>query len=109
MIPIQRFSSSVLTEIIRRQPPSQERTAFAWQMAVGPAMARTTTVDVDVVSGVLQVFARDAYWAREVSRAIPTILARLQHLLGQEGVIQICVNPSSSQPSGRRPGSSSAP
>jgi hypothetical protein len=109
VIPIQNFSSGVLTEIIRRQPPSKERTAFAWQMAVGPAIARTATVDFDVVNGVLQVFARDAYWAREISRAIPTIVARMQHLLGQEGVIQICVNPSSSQPSERRPGSSSAP
>jgi hypothetical protein len=107
VIPIQNFSSGVLTDIVRRQPPSKERTAFAWQMAVGPAIARTATVDV--VDGVLHVFARDAYWAREISRAIPTIVARMQHLLGQEGVIQICVNPSSSQPSERRPGSSSAP
>lgn len=89
MLPIQQFSSGVLAEIVRRQRPSKERTAFAWQIAVGPAVAWTTTVDV--VDGVVQVVARDAYWGREVSRAIPTILARMQHLLGPDAVTQITV------------------
>ena len=89
MLPIQQFSSGVLAEIVRRQPASKERTAFAWQVAVGPALARKTTVEI--LAGVLQVCAQDAYWEREVSRAIPTILARMQHLLGPDAVTQITV------------------
>jgi predicted nucleic acid-binding Zn ribbon protein len=84
MLPIQQFSSGVLAEIIRRQPPSKERTTFAWQIAVGPAIARTTTVEI--VEGVLQVFPRDARWGHEVSRAVATILPRMQHLLGPQAV-----------------------
>jgi predicted nucleic acid-binding Zn ribbon protein len=84
MHPIQRFSSGVVAEVIRRQPASRERTAFAWQLAVGPAIARSTTVDV--VDGVLRVVARDAQWGREVRRAAGTILPRMQHLLGAQPV-----------------------
>ena len=89
MIPIQHFSGGVLAEIVRRQPPSAERTAFAWQIAVGPAVARTTTVEV--IDGVLSVTARDAQWGREVDRAAPTILPRMQHLLGAQAVTSLKV------------------
>jgi hypothetical protein len=84
VIPIQQFSSGVLAEIVRRQPPSKERTAFAWQIAVGPALARATTVEL--VDGVLRVAARDAHWRREITRAAPTIQSRMQHLLGDQAV-----------------------
>jgi predicted nucleic acid-binding Zn ribbon protein len=84
MLPIQQFSSGVLAEIIRRQPPSPERANFAWQIAVGPAIARTTTIDL--VDGIILVTARDAHWARAVERAATTILPRMQHLLGAQGI-----------------------
>jgi Dna[CI] antecedent DciA-like protein len=84
MIPIQQFSSGVLAEIVRRQQPSAARTGFAWQIAVGPAMARTTSIDL--VDGVLRVIGRDAYWAQAVERSSETILARMRHLLGGESV-----------------------
>ena len=89
MIPIQHFSAGVLAGIVRRQPASRERTTFAWHIAVGPALARSTTVEI--VDGVLQVSARDAQWGREISRAAPTILARMQHLLGAEAVTRLSV------------------
>ena len=89
MVPIQQFSPGVLAEIVRRQPASPERTAFAWQIAVGPAVARTTSVEI--VNGVLHVVARDAHWGREVERASATILPRMQHLLGAEHVVAMRV------------------
>jgi predicted nucleic acid-binding Zn ribbon protein len=89
MFSIQQFSSGVLAEVIRRQPPSAARTMFAWQLAVGPAIARVTTVSV--LDGVLQVNARDADWERAVERASQTILARMQHLLGAETVTSMKV------------------
>jgi predicted nucleic acid-binding Zn ribbon protein len=89
LIPIQHFSAGVLAEIIRRQPASKERTAFAWQIAVGPALARTTAVEI--VDRVLQVIPRDAHWGREISRAAPTILARMQHMLGPDTVTRLSV------------------
>ena len=44
MRPIQQFTPAVLAEVIRRQPPSEGRTTLAWQVAVGAAIARATTV-----------------------------------------------------------------
>ena len=84
MHPIQQFSSGVLAEIIRRQAPSAERASFAWQIAVGPAISRTTTIDL--VDGVILVTARDAHWARAVERGAATILPRMQHLLGAQTI-----------------------
>jgi predicted nucleic acid-binding Zn ribbon protein len=91
MLPIQQFSPGVIAEIIRRQPPSKERTTFAWQIAVGTAVARTAAVEIDE-HGALTVRARDAHWAREIKRASPTILARMQHLLGAETVTAMKVD-----------------
>ena len=84
MLPIQNFATGVLAEIIRRQPASRERTAFAWQVAVGPALARASSVEL--TDGVLVVRTRDPHWAREIDRARHTILKRMQHLLGAEAI-----------------------
>ena len=87
MVPLQNFATGVLAEIIRRQPPSPARTSFAWTVAVGPALARTTTVVL--TDRVLQVRPRDARWATEIARLSPTILPRLQQLLGRDNVLRI--------------------
>jgi hypothetical protein len=87
MIPVQELTAGILGEVIRRQPDSRERTAFAWQLAVGPALARSTAVELE--SAVLTVRARDPRWAREIRRAGDTILKRMQHLLGAAAVTRI--------------------
>ena len=58
MIPLQNFSTGVVAEIVRRQPASKERTSFAWQLAVGTALARATNVELDE-AGVLTVRSSD--------------------------------------------------
>ena len=90
VLPVQSFAPAVLAELIRRQPASKERTAFAWSVAVGPALARVTTVDLR--DRTLTVTARDPRWARELERARETILARLQHLLGRDAVEDISIH-----------------
>jgi hypothetical protein len=87
MVPLQHFAIGVVAEVMRRQPPSRERTAFAWQLAVGPALARSTTVDLH--DGVLTVHARDPRWSAEIKRATGTIVTRLQNLLGPTAVSRI--------------------
>jgi hypothetical protein len=89
VLPLQSLASGVLAEIIRRQPASKERTAFAWNVAVGPALARATTVDLE--DRLLVVRAKDPRWAREVERARETVLARLRHLLGPEALTDLRV------------------
>jgi predicted nucleic acid-binding Zn ribbon protein len=87
MLPIQRLTSSVLNDIIRRQPPSEGRTAFAWQLAVGAAIARATTVRL--ADGEMTVTASDARWVTEVEAARDIVLRRLQSLLGPDAVMKI--------------------
>jgi len=87
MVPLQNFATGVLAEVIRRQPPSQARTSFAWTVAVGPGLARSTTATLS--GAVLTVRTRDPRWAKEVERAADTILKRMQHLLGAGNVVRI--------------------
>jgi hypothetical protein len=89
VLSLQNVAAGVLAEIIRRQPASKERTTFAWTVAVGPALARATAVDLD--AGVLVVRAKDARWAREVERAKETVISRLQLMLGPEAVRELRV------------------
>jgi hypothetical protein len=84
VIPIHHFSSLVIGDILRRQPESAARTRLAWQMAVGPALARVTSVDL--ASGVLTVRAADSRWTDEINRARAVIVKRLQDLLGTSHV-----------------------
>jgi len=90
MLPVQTIATSVMAELIRRQPASKERTAFAWSIAVGPALSRATTVELR--NARLFVTARDPRWALEIERATDTILKRVQLLLGPEAVRGIYVN-----------------
>jgi len=87
MLPIQRFSGSVLADVVRRQPSSPARTTFAWQLAVGPALARVTVVVLEGTT--LRVSAADSRWLGEIERARATILPKLQQLLGADHVTKI--------------------
>jgi predicted nucleic acid-binding Zn ribbon protein len=91
--PFQSFAPAVVAAAIRRQPASPARTAFAWSIAAGPAMARAAAVETR--DGVLLITPKDARWSREIERSAATILARVQALLGTDEVtnIRICVKP----------------
>jgi hypothetical protein len=90
MIGIHQFSSGVLAEIMRRQPSSPARTAFVWQLAVGPALARVTTATLD--GTVLMVRCLDPRWTKEIVRAKAVVLARVQQMLGPEAVSALRVD-----------------
>ena len=81
MIPAHRILPGVVTEIIRKAPLSPEKVTFAWRAAVGPAIARVTTVAL-TESGALEVSAADGHWLAEVQRSSRLILARLESMLG---------------------------
>lgn len=84
---IQTLAGGVLAQIVRRQPPSPGRTQFAWQLAVGPALARVTSVVLE--GGTLTVRATDPRWLKEIDRAKATILPKLQQLLGEDEVTKL--------------------
>ena len=66
-------------------PLSDDKIAFAWRSAVGPAIDRGTTITF--AGGVLRVSAREPAWAREVERSEALIRARLDSMLGR-GVVR---------------------
>lgn len=84
---IQTFAGGVLAQIVRRQPPSAGRTNFAWQLAVGPALARATSVELE--GTVLTVRSTDPRWLKEINRAASLILPKLQQLLGDDQITKI--------------------
>lgn len=84
---IQTFSGGVIADVLRRQPSSRGRTELAWQLAVGPALARATSVRMEGTT--LRVTAQDARWLKEIQRARPAILAKLQQLLGPDHITHI--------------------
>ena len=74
-----------LAEILRKAPLNDEKVAFAWRAAVGPAMDRGTSIALR--GPVLHVSVTDPAWCREVERSAPLIRARLDSLLGA-GVVR---------------------
>jgi len=82
VLPVQTIASGVLADIIRRQPASRGRTAFAWSLVAGPALARAATIDLR--DGILYITPKDDRWTRELHRAGDTLLTRLQALLGPD-------------------------
>jgi predicted nucleic acid-binding Zn ribbon protein len=89
--PARACATDTMAALLARQPLSRAKVAFAWQIAVGPALARATAVNREGTA--LRVRAADARWSREVERSRQIILARLAALLG-DGVIQelrVCV------------------
>ena len=84
---LKTFASGLIADIVRRQPPSPARTSFAWQLVVGPALARVTSVHMEGTT--LRVAAEDERWLREIARAQATIVPRLQELLGRNAITKI--------------------
>ena len=80
VIPVQQFMPGALAEVLRKAPLTPEKVSFAWRTAVGPAVAKATTVELR--NGVLCVRARDVTWLREVERSAPLIRSRLSIVLG---------------------------
>ena len=89
MQPFQTLAPAVLGAVIRRQPASSARTAFAWSVAAGPAMARAASVEQK--GGTLFVTPKDARWTREIQRSRETLLHRVQQLLGRDQVTSITI------------------
>ena len=89
MLPLEGFAANVVAQVIRRQPLSPAKATFAWNVAVGPAMSRASTVDLR--DGILYVTPKDARWATEIERAAATILSRVQLLLGTDAVTAVRV------------------
>jgi len=79
--PLHATAGPALRTILDGQPTTPAKVTFAWQIAAGAALARATTCTWST-DGTLTVRASNESWRREVRRARPLLVARLNSLLG---------------------------
>jgi predicted nucleic acid-binding Zn ribbon protein len=79
---------AVVAEVVRKAPLTAEKVAFAWRLAVGPAVGKATSVRL-ADDGTLYVTADAAAWNDTLRSSIGMIRSRLAHYLGEDVVKRI--------------------
>jgi Dna[CI] antecedent DciA-like protein len=87
MRPLSQAVPGAVADLLRSAPLSDGKVAFAWKVAVGPAMERATEIKLE--GTVLIVEPANAQWGREIKRSTGVILSRLATLLGRDTVTDI--------------------
>jgi hypothetical protein len=88
VIQANKVMASVVGEVVRKAPLTDEKVAFAWRLAVGPQIDHATTVRL-AADGTLHVAAESHAWIDAVHASIGLIRSRLAHLLGEDRVKQV--------------------
>ena len=83
---LQHTAARGFSALLRPQPTTAAKVAFAWKLAAGPALGRAGTPEW-ADEGTLRVRARNEVWLREMRHARPLILERITELLGA-GVVR---------------------
>ena len=78
----------VVAEVIRKAPLTDAKVTFAWRLAVGPAVDKSTTVRLGD-DGTLHVSAESKAWVDSIRASIGLIRSRLAHFLGDDAVKRI--------------------
>jgi len=73
--------TGVLSMVLANAPLTPEKVAFAWRMAVGPAVGKATTVRLGD-NGVLHVSCDSPAWSTAVKGSTALIQRRLDQMLG---------------------------
>ena len=79
---------AVVAEVVRKAPLTDAKVAFAWRLAVGPAVAKATSVRLGS-DGTLYLTAESQAWNDSVRTSIGMIRSRLAHYLGDDTVKRI--------------------
>ena len=79
---------AIVAEVIRKAPLTDEKVAFAWRLAVGPALGNVTTVRL-APNGTLFVRAEAPAWNDAIGKSLGLIRSRLAHYLGDAAVKSI--------------------
>jgi predicted nucleic acid-binding Zn ribbon protein len=79
---------AVVAEVVRKAPLTDAKVAFAWRLAVGPAVAKATSVRLGA-DGTLYLTAESQAWNDSVRASIGMIRSRLAHYLGDDTVKRI--------------------
>ena len=79
---------AVVGEVVRKAPLTDEKVAFAWRLAVGPAIDKATTVRL-AGDGTLYVTAESKAWVDSIRASIGLIRSRLAHYLGDDTIKRV--------------------
>lgn len=79
---------AIVAEVIRKAPLTDEKVAFAWRLAVGPALGKATTARLGS-NGTLYVKADAPAWNDALGKSLGLIRSRLAHYLGESAVTRI--------------------
>ena len=88
MIKANQILPAVVAEVVRKAPLTDEKVAFAWRLAVGPALAKNTSVRLGP-DGTLYLTADSQAWNDSVRASVGIIRSRLAHYLGDDTVKRI--------------------
>lgn len=88
MIQANQVMPAVVGDVIRKAPLTDAKVAFAWRLAVGPAIAKATRVRLSS-GGTLHVSAESPAWVDAVRKSTGLIRSRLAHYLGEQAVSDI--------------------
>lgn len=88
MIKANQVLPGVVAEVVRKAPLTDAKVAFAWRLAVGPALDKATTVRLGA-DGTLHVTAESNAWLDSVRASVGLIRSRLAHYLGDEAIKRI--------------------
>ena len=76
---------AVVADILRKAPLTDEKVVLAWRLAVGQAIAKSTTVRL-APDGTLHVKAETPAWLSAVRKSTSLIQLRMGDLLGEDTV-----------------------
>jgi hypothetical protein len=88
VIQASKVMPAVVAEVVRKAPLTDEKVAFAWRLAVGPAVGKATTVRLGS-NGTLYVKADAPAWNDAIGKSLGVIRSRLAHFLGETAVQRI--------------------
>ncbi len=83
VIQVNKVMPAVLAEVIRKGPLCDEKVTLAWRLAVGPAIAKATTVRL-VADGTLHIKTESQAWIDAVRKSTSLIQIRMGDLLGEK-------------------------
>ena len=88
MIQANKVLPAIVAEVVRKAPMTDEKVAFAWRLAVGPAVGNATSVRL-APNGTLYVKADAPAWNDAIGKSLGLIRSRLAHFLGETAVKHI--------------------
>lgn len=88
VIQANKFMPAALADVIRKAPLCDEKVAFAWRLAVGPSVDKSTTVRL-ADDGTLYIRGESQAWIDSVRASIGLIRSRLAHYLGDSAIKRV--------------------